>query len=171
MERTVCRVATVLGNLTQTFEVIVTDDGSTDGTSEILARLLSDAPELCLKVISHGLNKGYGAAVASGFDAASYDLLFLMDSDQQFDISELTIMLDAMDDDVDLAIGWRANRADPWLRLLNAWGWKLLVNGLFGYVARDVDCAFKLLRRRVWDELAVRSRGATFSAELLVRAR
>jgi hypothetical protein len=57
------------------------------------------------------------------------------------------------------------------MRLLNAWGWKQLVNGLFGYTARDVDCAFKLIRREVWETVAVQARGATFSAELLVRAR
>ncbi len=68
-------------------------------------------------------------------------------------------------------IGWRHRRADSRLRLLNAWGWKLLVNALFGYTARDVDCAFKLFRRRVWGSLTVHARGATFSAEFLIKAR
>src|SRR5919202_1187629 len=71
----------------------------------------------------------------------------------------------------DMVIGWRRRRAAPPLRLLNAFGWKLLVNGLFGYTARDVDCAFKLFRRAVWERLTVHSRGATFSAELLIKAR
>jgi hypothetical protein len=57
------------------------------------------------------------------------------------------------------------------MRLLNAWGWKQLVNGLFGYTARDVDCAFKLFRRQVWEQVAVQARGATFSAELMIKAR
>src|SRR5437763_10277063 len=65
----------------------------------------------------------------------------------------------------------RARRADPPMRLLNAWGWKQLVNGLFGYTARDVDCAFKLFRRAVWQSVSVHARGATFSAELLIKAR
>jgi hypothetical protein len=55
--------------------------------------------------------------------------------------------------------------------LFNAWGWKQIVNGLFGYTARDVDCAFKLFRRDVWQSLTVRARGATFSAEFLIKAR
>jgi hypothetical protein len=76
-----------------------------------------------------------------------------------------------MDATTDLVIGWRARRADPPLRLLNAWGWKLLVNAMFGYTARDVDCAFKLFRRSVWTDLEVHSRGATFSAELMIKAR
>jgi hypothetical protein len=71
----------------------------------------------------------------------------------------------------DLVIGYRAHRADPLIRLFNAWGWKQLVNGLFGYTARDVDCAFKLFRRTVWESLTVHARGATFSTEFLVKAR
>jgi len=76
-----------------------------------------------------------------------------------------------MDGQTDLVIGWRRNRADPLMRKLNALGWKLLVNLLFGYTARDVDCAFKLFRRRVWESMTVQSRGATFSAEFLIKAR
>jgi hypothetical protein len=76
-----------------------------------------------------------------------------------------------MDGQTDLVIGWRRNRADPTLRKLNALGWKTLVNLLFGYTARDVDCAFKLFRRRVWQSMTVHARGATFSAEFLIKAR
>ncbi len=76
-----------------------------------------------------------------------------------------------MDGRTDLVIGWRRNRADPPLRKLNALGWKLLVNLLFGYTARDVDCAFKLFRRQVWESMTVYARGATFSAEFLIKAR
>jgi hypothetical protein len=57
------------------------------------------------------------------------------------------------------------------VRLLNAWGWKHLVNGVFGYTTRDIDCAFKLFRRSVWQSMRVESRGATFSAEFLIKAR
>jgi hypothetical protein len=98
-------------------------------------------------------------------------LIFMTDADRQFDVSEIERFLPALDAATDLAIGWRERRADPPLRLLNAWGWKLLVNGLFGYTARDVDCAFKLFRRRVWQGVTVHARGATFSAEFLVKAR
>jgi hypothetical protein len=57
------------------------------------------------------------------------------------------------------------------MRLLNAWGWKMIVTLLFGYTARDIDCAFKLFRRQVWEGVRVRSGGATFSAELLIQTR
>lgn len=173
IERTVRHVADVLRGLPgiDEFEVIVTNDGSRDRTAEVLARLQADSPDLPLRVVTHPTNRGYGAAVASGFDAATKDLIFLTDGDKQFDVAELARFLPQMDAATDLVIGWRVKRADPPLRLLNAFGWKLLVNGLFGYTARDVDCAFKLFRRGVWHDMTVRARGATFSAELLIKAR
>jgi glycosyltransferase involved in cell wall biosynthesis len=171
IEQTIRRVAEVLDRLADTHEIIVTDDGSRDGTGEILASLQEQAPDLCLRAVTHEVNRGYGAALASGFDAAGCDLIFLTDSDQQFDPAELGSLMEAMQAHIDMVIGWRRNRADSRMRLLNAWGWKQLINGLFGYTARDVDCAFKLIRRKVWESVSVDARGATFSAELLVRAR
>jgi glycosyltransferase involved in cell wall biosynthesis len=171
IERTVRHVAGVLSRLTSDFEVIVTNDGSRDGTGDVLRDLQAAAPELHLRVVTHDRNRGYGAALASGFDAATKDLVFLTDGDKQFDVTELGQFLPEMDADTDLVIGWRRNRADPPMRKLNALGWKVLVNALFGYTARDVDCAFKLFRRRVWQSLTVHARGATFSAEFLIKAR
>lgn len=171
IERSVRRVGAVLTDLRTDFEIIVTDDGSRDGTGRILARLQREAPELRLRVVTHPTNQGYGAALASGFDAARKDLIFMTDGDEQFDVTELASFLDALDDRTDLVIGWRRKRADPPLRRFNAWGWRLLVNALFGYTARDIDCAFKLFRREVWNSLTVRARGATFSAEFLIKAR
>ena len=171
IERTVRHVAGVLSSLASDFEVIVTNDGSRDRTGEVLAALQQREPGLHLRVVTHPTNRGYGAALASGFDAASKELVFLTDGDKQFDVTELREFVPAMDAQTDLVIGWRRQRADPPLRKLNAWGWKLLVNTLFGYTARDVDCAFKLFRRRVWQSLTVHARGATFSAEFLIKAR
>jgi glycosyltransferase involved in cell wall biosynthesis len=171
IERTVRHVAGVLGGLASDFEVIVTNDGSRDDTARVLADLQVQSPELQLRVVPHERNRGYGAALASGFDAARKDLIFLTDGDKQFDVAELRDFLPAMDGQTDLVIGWRRNRADPALRKLNALGWKTLVNVLFGYTARDVDCAFKLFRRGVWESMTLHARGATFSAEFLIKAR
>jgi glycosyltransferase involved in cell wall biosynthesis len=137
----------------------------------VLAELQEREPDLALRVVTHERNLGYGAALASGFDAARKDLIFLTDGDKQFDVGELRRFVPEMDGRTDMVIGWRKNRADPPLRKLNALGWKLLVNTLFGYTARDVDCAFKLFRRHVWESLTVYARGATFSAELMIKAR
>jgi glycosyltransferase involved in cell wall biosynthesis len=171
IERTVRHVADVLAGLAPDYEVIVTNDGSRDRTGEILAGLEASEPDLHLRVVTHPTNRGYGAALASGFDAARMELIFLTDGDKQFDVTELGQFFPAMQPGVDLVIGWRRNRADPFMRKMNALGWKMLVNLLFGYTARDVDCAFKLFRRRVWESMTVHARGATFSAEFLIKAR
>ncbi len=171
IEQTILQVADVLRDLTADFEIVITDDGSRDRTGEVLAALQERRPEIALRVVTHERNRGYGAALANGFDAARKELIFFTDGDKQFEMRELLWLLREMDDQTDLVIGWRRQRADPPVRRLNAWLWKQAINGLFGYTARDVDCAFKLFRRRVWESITVRSRGATFSAEFLVKAR
>ncbi len=150
------------------YEVIVVDDGSRDRTAAIVARLSHDNPRI--RLISHPQNRGYGAALWSGFTHASKQLVFLTDGDKQFDVSELADFLPLLDG-ADLVIGYRQPRADPWIRRLYGWGWNAIVELLFGYTARDVDCAFKLFRRGILDRFQVHARGATFSAEFLVKAR
>jgi len=155
-------------SLNADYEVIVVNDGSRDRTAEILTRLGQENPRV--RMVSHERNQGYGAAVWTGFTSATKELVFLTDGDKQFDVDELSLLLPMMEG-ADMAIGYRHKRADPPLRLLNAWGWKLLVNAMFGYTARDIDCAFKLFRRGILDRVDVHSRGATLSAEFLVKAR
>src|SRR5260370_35747275 len=113
IERTVRHVAGVLRGLVNDFEVIVTNDGSRDRTGEILADLQQREPDLHMRVVTHERNQGYGAALASGFDAARKDLIFLTDGDKQFDVTELSQFLPAMAGQTDLAIGWRRNRPRP----------------------------------------------------------
>ena len=150
------------------YEVIVVDDGSRDRTAEIVRRLGEQNPRV--RVVSHADNRGYGAALWTGFTHATRDLIFLTDGDKQFDVAELKDFLPLLDG-ADLVIGYRKPRADPWIRRLYGWGWNTIVGMVFGYTARDVDCAFKLFRRRILDRLEVHATGATFSAEFLVKAR
>ena len=150
------------------YEVIVVNDGSGDRTAEIVTRLSEQNPRV--RLVSHPRNRGYGAALWSGFTSATKDLVFLTDGDKQFDVSELKDFLPLLEG-ADLVIGYREPRAEPCIRRLNGWGWNTIVRLLFGYTARDVDCAFKLFRRRILDRLEVHAMGATFSAEFLVKAR
>lgn len=163
-------VIQVMGTLADDYEVIVVDDGSRDGTGEVVESLAQRYPQV--RLVQHQMNQGYGAAVFSGLTSASKELVFFTDSDRQFDLREIEKLL-ALIGQADLVVGYRVPRRDPFMRKLNGWGWSALVTLLFGYTARDIDCAFKLMRRevieRIKDEVA--SRGATFSAEFLVRAR
>jgi glycosyltransferase involved in cell wall biosynthesis len=160
-------IASSVAAMEQTFEALGAD-GSRDRTAEILTELGEKNPRV--RMVSHATNQGYGAALWTGFTSATKDLVFLTDGDKQFDVSELQDFLPMLDG-ADLVIGFREPRADPLIRRLNGWGWNTIVTLLFGYTAKDVDCAFKLFRRRILDRVDVHARGATFSAEFLIKAR
>lgn len=165
---TVRAVVDFVSTLTDDYEVIVVNDGSRDRTREIVEELGRENP--AVRCVSHARNRGYGAALGTGFAAATRELVFLTDGDKQFEIRELALFLPLIEQ-ADLVIGYRDPRRDPLIRRLNGWGWNALVNLLFGYTARDVDGAFKLFRRRVLDHVQVHATGATFSAEFLIKAR
>jgi glycosyltransferase involved in cell wall biosynthesis len=156
--------------LVSDWEVVVVDDGSRDGTSAAVSAIESRDPRV--RLVRHEKNRGYGAAVWTGLTSARKGLVFFTDSDRQFDVGEIRGLLERQPD-ADLVVGYRSPRRDPLPRRINGWAWSSLVNLLFGYTARDIDCAFKVMRREVVETLreSVRSRGATFSAELLVRAK
>ena len=96
------------------------------------------------------------------------DLVFFTDADNQFDLNELEAFL-PFSDKVDVVAGYRINRQDPPFRRLNAWGWNHLVRLVFYVPVRDIDCAFKLFRRSVFDELDLDSVGAMVNTELMVK--
>lgn len=170
IEAMVKDVIQAMQGLADDFEVIVVDDGSRDNTAEAIKSLQQEHPQV--RLVQHEVNLGYGAAVFSGLTNATKELVFFTDSDRQFDLREIEKLLNLIDQ-ADLVVGYRAPRRDPFMRKLNGWGWSGLVTVLFGYTARDIDCAFKLMRRTVITQLKdeIESRGATFSAEFLVRAK
>ncbi|MGE5617722.1 MAG: glycosyltransferase family 2 protein [Sphingomonadaceae bacterium] len=165
---TVSSMVATLSDLTDDYEVVVVNDGSRDATRQVVEALSAQNPRV--RCVSHEVNRGYGAALGTGFAAATKELIFMTDGDKQFDAREVANFLPHIDH-ADLVIGYRKPRMDPFVRRLNAWGWNLLVRLMFGYVARDVDCAFKLFKRSILQDVHVQSTGATFSAEFLIKAR
>jgi glycosyltransferase involved in cell wall biosynthesis len=168
LEQSVGRTADALAEHARSFEIIVVDDGSRDGSPAVLERL--KAAHANLRVIRHPVNRGYGAAVRSGFDAARLPWVFLMDADNQFDPSEIRLLLERAAE-ADIVTGYRRHRRDPLPRRLNAFAFFTLVRLLFGRLARDVNCAFKLIRRDLLERMALHSEGALINTELLVLAR
>ena len=168
LEESVSRMARALEANTRGFEIIVVDDGSQDGTASLLERLKTAHPNL--RVIRHPVNRGYGAAVRSGFDAARFGWIFMMDADNQFDPAEIELLLSRAAD-ADIVAGYRKLRRDPLLRRLNAWAFFTMVRLLFGRLVRDVNCAFKLIRRDLVTRMALHSEGALINTEMLVLAR
>ena len=161
---TVATVLETLATWTSDFEVIVVNDGSQDATSAILESIAAAHPRLT--IIHHVVNQGYGAALVSGFEASTKDLVFFMDADGQFDIRDLERFFPLLPE-YDAVLGYRFNRQDTWMRKLNAWGWKALVGMLFGVSVRDIDCAFKLYPGKFLRELRLETRGAMINTEIL----
>jgi glycosyltransferase involved in cell wall biosynthesis len=148
-------------------QIVVVDDGSTDGTSQIAADVAREVPHV--RVVRHDHNRGYGAALVSGLRVARMPWVLLTDADLQFDLDQLDRFV-ALTPEADLVLGWRIDRRDPLHRRVNAAAWNRLVRHTFDLRVRDVDCAFKLVRREVVQDLPLASSGAMISTELLVRA-
>jgi glycosyltransferase involved in cell wall biosynthesis len=149
-----------------TFEIILVNDGSKDGSRVIAERLAQKDGRV--RVVHHPHNMGYGQALVTGIQAARMDYVFFTDADLQFDIVEVNALL-AHVDRYPVVIGYRSPRRDPFMRLANAWGWNLLNRILFGLHIRDIDCAFKIFKRELVQELPLESKGAMISAEILIR--
>jgi len=147
-------------------EIVVVDDGSSDETASVAARLAER--DRRVRVVVHTRNRGYGDAVRSGIAAARMPWILLTDSDLQFDLSELEDFLPAARD-ADIVVGWRILRRDPLNRRLNAAAWNWLVRRMFRLPVKDVDCAFKLVRRELPQSFALESTGAMISTELVVK--
>ena len=167
LPRLVEQAREVLPRLAQQWEVIIVDDGSTDGTGPLADRLAAACPQV--RVVHHPRNRGYGAALRSGFAAARHEYVFFTDGDGQFDMTEIALLLPRRHQ-ADLVLGYRLRRADPPHRRLYALLYKLLIRAVLGLKVRDLDCAFKLLPRRVLNALSLHSDGALISAELLFKA-
>jgi len=156
----------VLPTVAARWELIVVDDGSRDGTAALVDRLAREHANV--RVVRHERNRGYGAAVRSGLAACRHDYVFLTDGDRQFDPADLVALLPHLAH-ADVVVGYRETRADPLPRRLNTAGWNFLVRTLLRLPVRDVNCAFKLLRRDATAGLTLRSDGALLPAELLAR--
>ena len=159
-----------LPGLADTFEIVIVDDGSRDGTGRIADELTAAHPGI-VRAVHHQTNLGYGAALRSGFRAARFDHVAFTDGDRQFRVPDIARLIDrlAEPDRPDVVVGYRIKRADPLVRTVYARAYRLANRIFFGLRVRDVDCACKLFRRKALDGLAVESGGAFFSAELLIK--
>ena len=168
VENAVREVSTVARQMGLDHEIIIVNDGSLDRTGEIAREMIDRVPNL--RLVEHFPNRGYGGALKAGFAAATKDLITFFPADKQFDFSEVARLL-ARVKDAEIVCGYRADRQDNVIRKLNGFGWKMVVRMLFGYLCRDIDCGFKLFRRRVLSQVDLVSNGAMVDTELLAGAR
>jgi len=151
--------------LTHDFEVIVVNDGSSDNTAEILDDLAAKYPEL--RVIHHERNRGYGGALRTGFAAATRELIFYTDGDAQYDPSEMELLWERLEDDVDLVNGYKISRSDPLHRIVIGRIYHHTVKLLFGLKVRDVDCDFRMMRREIFDGVRLEKDSGVICLEMM----
>lgn len=172
LEETVRRALEQIAPLVDgSLEVLVVDDGSTDRTPQLADALAAADSRV---VVHHQPNRGYGGALKAGFANARGALICFSDGDLQFDLSEMRLLLDRLDDPrrpVDAVIGYRIKRRDPPHRIFIAKTYNAVVSAAFRLRVRDIDCAMKLFRRQVFDGLRLDSEGPFLSAELLIKLR
>jgi glycosyltransferase involved in cell wall biosynthesis len=168
LEPMVSHALEVLPRFTSEYEVIIVDDGSNDRTEAEGRALAGSRPYV--SYLRHPTNRGYGEALRTGLHAAHNEAVLFTDGDRQFDLADLALLWPLLAE-ADVVVGYRIRRADPWHRLFIARVYHLVLRLLFGLRLRDVDCAFKLMRREVATSVDPHSGGAFFSAEFLLRAR
>jgi glycosyltransferase involved in cell wall biosynthesis len=151
--------------LTDDYEVIVVQNGSTDYTPEVLEELAQQYPRL--RVFNFQEPLGYGGALRVGFAEASKELVFYTDGDGQYDPRELRLLVPEMKPGVDIVNGYKISRSDPLHRILIGRAYHHFVKFIFGFKLRDVDCDFRLMRRSVFDVIDLESPDGTICLELV----
>ena len=167
IELVIKRALEFLPSITKHYEIIIIDDGSKDKTGQLADLLSREYKEV--SAIHHSSNRGYGAALQTGFKMAKNDLIFFTDGDGQFNIKELP-KLASLIENADIVTGFRVKRADPLFRRINARLYRLLLRIFFNLKITDIDCAFKLFKREVIENLDFESTSALISAEILILA-
>jgi glycosyltransferase involved in cell wall biosynthesis len=168
IEIVVRRALDVLPRYAGEFEVIVVNDGSRDHTREIIDRLATE--DTRVRAVHHTVNRGYGGALKSGFNASAGDFVMFMDADRQFDIADIQLLTPFVPTH-DIVAGFRMERSDPIHRRINAEIFNIAVRILFGVHMRDLDCAFKIFRGEQLRTLSLTTSGALINAEMQAKLR
>jgi glycosyltransferase involved in cell wall biosynthesis len=155
-----------LQSVTDDYEVIVVDDGSSDYTPEILDELARRYPGV-VRVIHHETNKGYGGALRTGFSSSTKDLIFYTDGDAQYDPREIKTLLPLMTPEVDLVNGWKIGRSDPLHRIIAGKIYQYVIRFMFRLKLKDVDCDFRLMRRSIFDKVHLEHNSGIICVELM----
>jgi len=161
----VIRAVRAASELTPDYEVIVVDDGSADGTPEIVDELARTYPKV--RAVHHPTNRGYGGALQTGFRAAAKELIFYTDGDAQYDPAELKALWDCLTPEADLVNGYKISRSDPLHRIIIGRVYHHIVKRMFGLTVRDVDCDFRLMRRRIFERINLEKTSGVICLEMM----
>lgn len=157
----------ILKKISSKYEIIVVNDGSQDNSLEVLNRVKKSVKNL--RIVNHKKNRGYGGALASGFAAAKYSLVFYTDGDGQYDVSEIPLLLDCLTNDIDVVNGIKMERQDDTIRVVIGNAYKSLVRNIFNLPIYDVDCDYRLIRRRFLNRVKLKYVSAVVCTELVTK--
>ena len=149
------------------YDVTLVDDGSGEHTQDVLAEIEHRFP--VVRIIRHEQNGGYGAALRTGFGAASREWIFYTDGDAQYDVREMERLLEHTGPDVDVVQGVKIERNDPLHRIIVGRIYHWIVKIAFGLKLSDVDCDFRLIRRTVFDRITLVSDSGVICAEMMTK--
>jgi glycosyltransferase involved in cell wall biosynthesis len=172
IQDTIVKAKNILEKIVNKWEIIIVNDGSTDQTAEVVEKIIKNDSRI--RIITHSPNRGYGAALKTGFYNSQYPWIAFTDSDGQFDFKEIIEFIEKQKETgADLVIGYYLDRKVSFGKKLTSKMWEFLVNLLFGLKVRDIDCGFKLISKKVIDKIPKleSERGAFISSELLIKAK
>ncbi|MFH1508130.1 MAG: glycosyltransferase family 2 protein [Candidatus Omnitrophota bacterium] len=155
----------VVRKVTDDYEITVIDDGSSDGSRAILNEL--EAKYDKLRLVFHDKNKGYGGALKAGFYSARKEYIFYTDGDFQYDVRELDKLIPLMREGIDVVNGYKVLRSDPLNRVIIGNIYQYLMKFTFGFKIRDVDCDFRLMRRKIFDGLDLKYNSGIVCVEMI----
>lgn len=173
VSNTVNKAIPILNKISEKWEIILINDGSKDNTAQVLDKIKSKYPKN-VSIVTHNPNRGYGAAFKSGVYNSKYDWIAFTDADGQFDFSEISKLIKKQQKtNADLVIGYYLGRKVPFYRIWGSTLWQIAVFVLFGLKVRDIDCGFKLFRKKVVDTIPKleAERGPFISSEFLIKSK
>jgi len=156
----------VLKQFVEDYEVVVVNDGSRDKTAEVLDQFGREYGSR-LRVVTHARNLGYGRALRSGFEASRMQFVFYTDGDGQYDVNELPLLLDQVQECTGLVNGYKLARHDPAHRIWIGEIYNFCARLLFRIRIRDIDCDYRLIRRDLLEKIHLTSTSGTICVELV----
>lgn len=168
IEKVVTLAIPIAQQVADKWEILMVDDGSSDGTLREAQRL--EKKHKNLRVVTHSPNRGYGSALREGFTHSQYDTIVFVDGDAQFDFSEIYKFIEKIDSS-DIVIGYRKKRRDKFVRHVLMYMLKIWDYIFFRFHFKDIDCGFKMFRKEALEKIGpLRSEGAMITTEILAKA-
>ncbi len=162
----VMRAIQTLREVSDDYEVLVINDGSTDDSRLILEELSRLYPrEFCFE--NRTQPSGYGGVLRAGFAKATKDWVFYTDGDAQYDARELKLLVEKISDDLDLVNGYKIKRNDPFIRVVVGYLYQYFIKFIFSLKLTDVDCDFRIMRRCIFDVVELESTTGTITFEMM----